>query len=149
MTLKEQLTADLKTAMRQKDTDRRDTLRLIQAAIKQEEIDSQTTLDDTGVQAVLVKQAKQRRESIADYEKGGREDLLAEEEKQLEIIEAYLPQMMSREEIEDIARQTIEALGVTDSKGMGQVMGQLMPQLKGKADGRVVNEVVRDLLQNQ
>jgi len=98
--------------------------------------------------AVLTKQAKQRRESIDDYKKAGRSEMVAKEERQLNIIEAYLPQMMSREDIEEIARQTIEESGVRDMKGMGQVMGQLMPKLKGQADGRVVNEVVRDLLQS-
>lgn len=146
MNLKEQLMADLKTAMREQNTDTRDTIRLLQAAIKQEEIDRQTTLDEAGVAAVLQKQAKQRRESIADYEKAGRADLVAEEEKQLAIIENYLPQMMSRGEVEAVARQTIAELGVTDARGMGQVMGALMPKLKGRADGRVVNEVVRQLL---
>lgn len=148
MTLKEQLTADLKSAMREKDIEKRDTIRLLQAAIKQEEIDEQTTLDDAGVIAILTKQAKQRRESISDYQKAGRPEMVAEEEKQLAIIESYLPQKMSRDEIEVIARQTITELGVTDIKSMGQVMGQLMPKLKGQADGREVNEVVRALLQS-
>lgn len=148
MTLKEQLTAELKTAMRGGNVERRDTIRLLQAAIKQEEIDNQVTLDDEGVTAVLLKQAKQRRESIADYTKAGREDLADEEQRQLAIIETFLPQMMSREEVEKVARQVITDLGVTDAKGMGQVMGRLMPQVKGKADGRIVNEVVRDLLQS-
>ena len=147
MTLKEQLMTDLKSAMRSGDTEKRDTIRLLQAAVKQEEIDNQVTLDDDGVSAVLQKQAKQRRESIADYEKAGRADLVEEEELQLSIIETYLPQMMSREEIETIARQVIAETDVTDIKGMGQVMGKLMPQVKGKADGRLVNEVVRELLQ--
>jgi len=148
MTLKEQLTADLKSAMREKDIEKRDTIRLLQAAIKQEEIDEQTTLDDAGVTAILTKQAKQRRESIDDYQKAGRPEMVAEEEKQLAIIESYLPQKMSREEIEVIARQTITELGVTEIKSMGQVMGQLMSKLKGQADGREVNEVVRALLQS-
>ncbi len=148
MTLKEQLNNDVKTAMREKDTDTRDTLRLLLAAIKQEEIDNQITLDDAGVQAVITKQAKQRRESIADYSKANRLDLVEEEEKQLVIIEKYLPQMMSKEEIRAIAETVIAETGVTDAKGMGQVMGKLMPQVKGKADGRLVNEVVRDLLNN-
>ncbi|MCP4360782.1 MAG: GatB/YqeY domain-containing protein [Chloroflexi bacterium] len=146
MSLKEQLTADLKTAMRAKDSQRRDTIRLVQAAIKQVEVDNQTTLDDAGVQVVLAKQAKQRRESIADFEKAGRTDLIAEEAAQLTIIEAYLPQMMSREEVEVVAAAAITELGVSDGKSMGQVMGVLMPKLKGKADGRIVNEVVRGLL---
>jgi len=146
MSLKEQLTADLKTAMRARDNQKRDTIRLLQAAIKQEEIDKQTILDDAGVQAILTKQAKQRRESIADFEKAGRTDLVAEETAQLTIIETYLPQMMSRAEVETIATAAIAELGVNDIKSMGQVMGVLMPKLKGKADGRIVNEVVRGLL---
>ena len=148
MTLRDQLNEDVKNAMRNKDTETRDTLRLLLAAIKQEEIDSQTTLDDAGVQAVINKQAKQRRESIDDYTKANRLDLVAEEEQQLTIIERYLPQMMSREEVEALAKAAIAETGVTDAKGMGQVMGKLMPQVKGKADGRLVNEVVRDLLNN-
>ncbi|HRQ37632.1 MAG TPA: GatB/YqeY domain-containing protein [Chloroflexota bacterium] len=148
MTLKEQLTDELKIAMRAGNVERRDTIRLLQAAIKQEEIDRQVTLDDTGVQAVLQKQAKQRRESIADYEKAGRPELAAEEQQQLTIIESFLPQMMSRDEVEQLARQVIADLGVTDVKEMGQVMGKLMPQVKGKADGRMVNDVVRSLIGN-
>ena len=148
MTLKEQLTDELKIAMRAGNVERRDTIRLLQAAIKQEEIDRQVTLDDAGVQAVLQKQAKQRRESIADYEKAGRPELAAEEQQQLTIIESFLPQMMSRDEVEQLARQVIADLGVSDVKEMGQVMGKLMPQVKGKADGRMVNDVVRSLIGN-
>ncbi len=149
MTLRDQLNEDVKNAMRAKDTETRDTLRLLLAAIKQEEIDNQVTLDDAGVQAVINKQAKQRRESIEEYTKANRLDLAEEEQQQLVIIERYLPQMMSREEVEAIAKQVIAETGVTDAKGMGQVMGKLMPQVKGKADGRLVNEVVRELLNNQ
>ncbi|HFE66191.1 MAG TPA: GatB/YqeY domain-containing protein [Chloroflexi bacterium] len=148
MTLKEQLNEDVKNAMRSGDKEKRDTLRLLQAAIKQAEIDGQTTLDDAGTQAVLTKQAKQRRESIADYEKAGRPELAEEERRQLVIIESYLPQMMSREEIEQLAVQAIAEVNASDVKDMGKVMGRLMPQLKGKADGRLVNEVVRGLLGN-
>lgn len=148
MTLKELLTDEVKIAMRAGNVERRDTIRLLQAAIKQEEIDRQVTLDDAGVLAVLQKQAKQRRESIADYEKAGRTDLIAEEQMQLTIIETFLPQMMSQAEVEQLARQAIAELGVTDAKGMGQVMAKLMPQVKGKADGRMVNEVVRSLIGN-
>lgn len=148
MTLKEQLTDELKIAMRAGNVERRDTIRLLQAAVKQEEIDRQVTLDDAGVQAVLQKQAKQRRESIADYEKAGRPELAAEEQQQLTIIESFLPQMMSRDEVEQLARQVIADLGVSDVKEMGLVMGKLMPQVKGKADGRLVNEVVRSLIGN-
>jgi uncharacterized protein YqeY len=149
MTLKEQLRADLATALRAGDTSKRDALRTLLAAIKQTEVDERTTLDDTGVQAVLVKQTKQRRESIADYEKAGRPDLVAKEKNDLAVIESYLPQLMTREEIRRIVVGVMAEMGITDSKGMGQLMARLMPQLKGKADGRVVNEVVRELLQTK
>ncbi|MCO5183916.1 MAG: GatB/YqeY domain-containing protein [Anaerolineae bacterium] len=149
MSVREQINADLKTAMRAGDTDTRDTLRSLNAAIKQTEVDSGEELDDSGVMAVLSKQAKQRRESIVDYEKAGRSDLVVVEQRELAVIERYLPQMMSRAEIEVVAAGVIEELGVTDVRGMGQVMGRLMPQLRGKADGRLINEVVNDLLREK
>ncbi len=149
MTLKEQVQQDRIAAMREGNTAKRNALSLLLAAIKQEEVDGQITLDDEGVMAVLMKQAKQRRESIADYEKAGRAEMAAGEQAELEIIESYLPQQMGRAEVEALAAAIIAELGVTDAKGMGQVMGKLMPKVKGQADGRLVNEVVRDLLKNQ
>lgn len=147
MDTSEQLRADLKEAMRGGDTEKRDVLRFLLAAVKQVEVDEQKTLDEAGVQQVLQKQAKQRRESIADYSKAGRQDLVDEEEAQLAVIESYLPRQMSREEIAALAGAAIAATGAHGPQDMGKVMGQLMPQVKGKADGRLVNEVVRDLLQ--
>jgi uncharacterized protein len=146
-TTKEQLQSDMREAMRAGDDERRNTLRLMMAAIKQAEVDQQKELDETGVQDVLTKQAKQRRESIADYEAAGRPEMAAQEQVELAIIETYLPQMMSREEVTQVATAVINQIGAADIKSMGAVMGQLMPQLKGKADGRLVNEVVRELLQ--
>jgi len=146
MLLKEQLQTDMKEAMRSGNKEKRDTIRLLLAAIKQVEVDEQKELDDAGVQNVIMKQAKQRRESIAEYEKAGRVDLVAVEKSELDIIESYLPQMMSREEIEVAAVKCIADIGATGSKDMGKVMGKLIPQLKGKADGRMVNDVVRSLL---
>lgn len=149
MELKVKLQSDMAEAMRQGDSERRDVLRMLLAAIKQVEIDNRAPLDDAGVQEVIARQAKQRRESIADAEQAGRTDLAAQEAAELVIIASYLPQMLNREEIESLAAQVIADLSVTDVKGMGQVMGRLMPQVKGKADGRLVNEVVRDLLQKK
>ncbi len=149
MSIKETLQKDRIAAMREGDTARRNAIGLLLAAIKQEEVDSQTSLDDEGVLVVLTKQAKQRRESIVDYEKAGRPEAAANEQAELAIIESFLPQQMGREEIKAAAAEIIAELGVTDVKGMGQIMGKLMPQLKGQADGRMVNEVVRELLQNQ
>lgn len=147
MSSSEQLRADLAAAMRDGDKEKRDVLRLLLAAIKQVEVDEQTTLDAAGVQQVLLKQAKQRRESIDDYTKAGRQDLVDEEEAQLAIIETYLPRQMSREQIAALAQEAIAASGAQGPADMGKVMGRLMPQVKGQADGRLVNEVVRDLLQ--
>lgn len=146
MTLKEQLRQDMANAMRAGDTQRRDVLRMIVAAVKQAEVDGRVELDDAGVEDVLRKQAKQRRESIADYEKAGRMDAAEKEAAEVVVIESYLPQMMTRDEVATLAAGVIAELGVTDAKGMGQVMSKLMPQVKGRADGRMVNEVVRELI---
>ena len=147
MDLKERLRADLNAAMRGHDTQRRDVLRMLLAAIQQTEVDSRLVLDDAGVQDVLRRQVKQRQESIADFTRAGRAEDVARETAEAALIETYLPQMMSREEIEQLARAAIAETGVSDAKGMGQVMSRLMPQVKGRADGRLVNEVVRGLLQ--
>ncbi|MBE2223217.1 MAG: GatB/YqeY domain-containing protein [Anaerolineae bacterium] len=146
MSLKEQLKQDTIDASKAGDNKRRDVLRMLQAAVKQVEVDDRVTLDDAGVEQVLTKQAKQRRESLAEYTKAGREDLAEQEKYELEIIEGYLPQLMSREEIEVLVKQVIMETGAASAKDTGLVMGKLMPQVKGKADGRLVNEVVREQL---
>ena len=146
MTLKDTLRSDVAAAMRAGEIQRRDVLRMVIAAIKQVEVDSRQELDDAGVQDVLRKQIKQRQESIADFTKAGRAEDVEREEAEIAIIQAYLPQMMSREEIERLARAVVAELGAVDAKATGQVMARLMPQVKGKADGRLVNDVVRGLL---
>jgi uncharacterized protein YqeY len=146
MTLKQRLKEDMAAAMRQGETERRNTLRLLLAAIQQVEVDERRELDDAGAMAVLQKQAKQRRESVADALKAGRPDLAQQEEKELAILGDYLPQMASRDEIQQLAQAIIDELGVADVKGMGQIMSRLMPHLKDRADGRLVNDVVRELL---
>ncbi len=146
MELKEKLREDMVKAVKEGDAQRRDVLRMVVAAIKQAEVDTRQPLDDQGVQDVLRKQLKQRQESIDDFTKAGRMDDVAKEQAESVIIEGYLPQMMSRQEIEQLARAAIAELGITDAKGMGQVMSRLMPQVKGRADGRLVNDVVRSLL---
>ena len=147
MSTKETLTANMKTAMREKDSHSRDVIRLMLAAIKQVEVDSGAELDEAGVMAVLTKQAKQRRDSIAVYTESGRIELAEVEQNELAVIEKYLPQMMSRDEIAQVATETIATMGVTDMSGMGKVMGKLMGQLKGKADGGLISAVVKEQLQ--
>jgi uncharacterized protein YqeY len=148
MSLKKQLQDDVTEAMRSGDVNRRDTLRLLLAAVKQEEVDHQTQLDDAGVEAVLAKQAKQRRETIVDAEKAGREEMVAKEAAELAVVESYLPEMMTRDEIRVAAEAVVSETGASGMQDMGKVMSQLMPKLQGNADGRLASEVVRELLQN-
>lgn len=146
MALKEQLNNDLKAAMREGDRMRRDTLRMLQAAIKQVEVDTQTGLDDQQIQAILQKEAKKRQEAIADFTRAGMPESAASEGSELAIIEGYLPQQASAEEIEARARQIIQEKNLSGPKNVGEVMRPLMDEFRGRADGRLVNETVRRLL---
>ncbi|MBE2270025.1 MAG: GatB/YqeY domain-containing protein [Anaerolinea sp.] len=146
MDVKVQLNEALKAAMVAKDSARRDVIRLMQSAVKQVEIDSQKTLADDDVLAILQKEVKKRRESADEARKAGREDIATSEEAEIAIIETFLPRQLTREEISAIVRQTIEQTGVTSPKEMGKLMGALMPKVKGIADGKLVNEVVREQL---
>lgn len=146
MDLKQQLQSDMATAMREGDVMRRDTLRMLIAAIKQEEVDRRVDLDNAGVEAVLTRQAKQRRESIDDAQQANRLDLVADEEAELAIIESYLPEQMTEDEIRVVATEVITEMNASGTQEMGRVMGRLMPELGGRADGRLVSQVVRELL---
>ena len=145
-TTREQLQNDLAEAMRAGEKRRRDVLRLLLAAIKQEEVDGDRPLDEEGVQRVLAKQAKQRRETIADAEKAGRQEMAAREREELAIIEEYVPEKMDRDEIRTVAEQVIDEMDAAGLQDMGPVMGRLMSQLRGQAEGHVVSDVVRQLL---
>jgi uncharacterized protein YqeY len=146
MGLKDRLEKDLRDALRNKDEQRKTTLRLVLAAIKNAEIDKRGELEEGELLAVLSKQAKQRRESAAQFAEGGREDLVAQEERELEIIEEYIPAQLSEKEIEARAREVIQEIGATTPSQMGDVMRVLMPQMKGRADGRLVNTIVTAIL---
>jgi len=146
MSLQKKLRSDLKDAMRQKDETRKRTIRLAMAAITNAEVAQKKELDDPGVLAVLAKEAKQRQESIEEYRKGGRDDLVQQEKAELAILQTYLPQLLSRQEIVTRAQATIEKLGASGMGQMGLVMKSLMQELRGQADGKLVNQVVRELL---
>lgn len=146
MNLKERLAQDLKQALKERDERRKSTIRLVRAAIKNAEIDRGRGLKDDEVLGVIAKEAKKRRESIAEFAKGGRQDLVDHEEAELQILLEYLPRQMTREEIVAMAQQVIEEVGATGPAQMGEVMRRLMPQLKGRADGKVVSQVVAGLL---
>jgi uncharacterized protein YqeY len=146
MSLKQQLQDDLQTAMREHDDHRRDTLRFTLAAVHNAEIAARDELDDAAVQDVLAKAVKQRRESIEEFRKGGREDLAQKEEAEIAILAGYLPERASRDEIAEAARAAIAELGASGPKDLGKVMPVLMQRFRGRADGGDINAVVRELL---
>ncbi|MBK9747864.1 MAG: GatB/YqeY domain-containing protein [Chloroflexi bacterium] len=144
--VKAKLSDALKAAMVAKDTVRRDVIRLMQSAVKQIEVDERKTLTNEDVLTILQKEVKKRRESAEEARKAGRDDIANGEETEIAIIEQFLPQQLSRAEIEVLVRDAIAQTGATSAKEMGKVMGVLMPKTKGVADGKLVNEVVRSLL---
>jgi uncharacterized protein len=146
MTMKEQLNNELKEAMRNKDTTRRDSIRLLLTVTKNAEIEKGGELTDAETMALFQKQAKQRRESIEAYEKGGRPELAEGERRELEIIEGYLPQQMGEEEIRQVVRDEIARVGVTSANDIGKIMGPLMGKLRGQADGSLVQRIAREEL---
>ena len=146
MSLKEQLNADLRDALRASDERRKSALRVALAALHNAEIQAGHALDDEGVVAVLAKEVKQRRESIDEFRKGARQDLVDREEAELAALMPYLPQQMSRQEIIDAARQVISEVGASGPADKGKVMPVLIGRVRGRADGREVNEVVTKLL---
>ena len=146
MSIKEKLRADLVAAMKARAELKVSTLRLITSAIKNKEIDERKELDDDGVLAVLNTAAKQRRDSIEQYEKGGRQDLADKEKAELVIIQEYLPQQLSKDEVTAFIKEAIAETGAAGAKDMGKVMKALMPKVKGKADGKLVNELVKEIL---
>ncbi len=146
MTIKEQLSADLKEAMKNKEAARRDLIRSLQAAIKQKEVDERTDLDDDAVIKVLMSEAKRRRETIEAFEQAGRGEGADTERGELGMIEAYLPQQLSREDLKAIAAAVIAEVEATSTKDISKIMPILMSKIQGQADGRTVNEVVKELL---
>jgi hypothetical protein len=146
MSLKERLAADLKDAMRERDERRRNMLRLTLAALHNAEIAAGGELDEAAGVDVLAKQAKQRRESIEEFRKAGRQDILEKEEAELALLSVYLPEPVSREEIDQAARQVIQETDAAGPRDIGKVMPILVQRFRGRADGREINEVVRELL---
>ncbi len=145
-TLKERIQAELHAALRSRNATRKSTLRLLTAAIHNAEIEARGPLDEDRVLAVIQKQAKQRRESIAEFEKGKRPDLVAREAAELAVLQEYLPQAASPEEIESAARQAIRETGASTPRDLGKVMPLLMQRLAGRVDGRSLSETVHRLL---
>lgn len=150
MNIQDKIISDIKEAMKAKEQDKLRVLRSLKAKLMEKEISErkggEAKLSDDQAVEVLMKAAKQRKESIEQFEDGGRNDLAENEKKELKIIEAYLPEMMSEEEVREVVKEKIEQLGASGMQDMGKVMGPLMGQLKGKADGSVVSKVVKEEL---
>jgi uncharacterized protein YqeY len=144
--LKQKLMDDLKQAMREGNTVKRSVIRLTIAAINNAEIARQSALEDVDILGVIAKEVRQRKESIEAFKLGKRADLVAQEEAEMAVLQEYLPQQMTREEIMAEARKVIAEVGAESIRDKGKVMPQLMAKLKGKADGRVINEIVTELL---
>ena len=144
--LKDQLTSDMKSSMKSGDKHRLGVVRLMLAALKQVEVDERIELDDARVVAILDKMAKQRRESISQYESAGRDDLADVEKAEIDIIQDYLPEALSEDEISKLVEQTISATGAATIKDMGKVMGALKPQLQGRADMGKVSQLIKSRL---
>ena len=146
MSLNAQIKADIKDAMRAKDTVKRDTLRNIQTAVKQIEVDERREVTDTDMQNIMMKYLKQREDAKTQFADAGRDDLVAKEEAEIEIVKAYLPEPMSDEELELTIKEIVASLGATSMKDMGKVMGQAKQTIGSKADGGRINICVKKLL---
>ena len=146
MTLKERISDDMKAAMRAGEKDRLATIRLVLAAIKQREVDERVTLDDTQVLAVLEKMVKQRKESIVQFESGGRADLVAKEASELTVLQAYLPAQLSDAELDALIAEAIASTGASSVKDMGKVMGVVKGKAAGRADMAVVGTRIKQKL---
>lgn len=146
MSLKEKLAEDLKSSMKNKDTVRKNTVQLVRTAILQIEKDKKVTLEDEDIIEVIAKQLKQRKDSLPEYEKSGREDLISELKREMEVLMEYLPQQLSEDELRPIVEEAVKSTGAASMKDMGKVMAAVMPQVKGRADGRAINAIAKALL---
>ncbi len=146
MSLKEVLAADLKTAMKEKDLIRKNTVQMVRSAILQFEKDNLKELDEDGVIEIIAKELKKRKDVLPEYEKSGRDDLIEDIKREIEVLLAYLPAQLTDEELKGIVEKAINDVGATSIKDMGKIMGKVMPETKGRADGKRINEIVKQIL---
>ena len=148
MTLKERLADDLKSAMKEKNTIRKNVVQMVRAAVLQFEKDNKVTLEDDGVLEVIAKQLKQRKDSLPDYEKSGRDDLIADLKAEMDVLMEYLPKQLTAEELQVILKEIIAETGASSIKDMGMIMKEISPKVKGKADMGLVNKLIKEKLNN-
>lgn len=146
--MKEELLKELKEAMKNKDELKKNTITLLRSAILQVEKDNQKELTEDEMIAIASKEVKKRKDSIKDYEKAGRDDIIEDLKKEIEILSKYLPEQLSNEEIEKLVEEAIGETNATSPRDMGKVMQNLRPKTNGKADGKVVSEIVKEKLSN-
>ena len=146
MALKDQLMNDLKDAMKDKDTIRKNTVQMVRSAVLQFEKDNKTELDDNGVIEVIAKELKKRKDVLPEYEKSGRDDLIEGLKREIETLLGYLPAQLSKEELMEIVKEAIAETGATSMKDMGRIMAAVMPKTKGRADGKEINAIVKEML---
>ncbi|MDQ0339633.1 uncharacterized protein YqeY [Caldalkalibacillus uzonensis] len=146
MSLAEQLNSDMKQAMKNKEKTRLSVIRMVKAALKNEEIKLGRALTDEDVLTVLSREMKQRKESLQEFEKAGRDDLVETLKEEISVLETYLPEQMSEDELRQLVSDTITEVGAVSKADMGKVMGAIMPKVKGKADGALVNRLVQEAL---
>ena len=147
MSLKERLLEDMKLAMRDKDSIKKNAIQMARAAVLQVEKDNKITLDDDGIIDIIAKEVKKRRDSLSDFEKGGRQDLVDDLKKEIDILLQYLPQQLSEEELEGIVKQAIEDTGASSARDLGKIMQAVLPKVKGRADGKMINQIAKRLLE--
>ena len=147
MSLKDKLMLDLKEAMKDKDTIRKNTVQLVRSGVLQIEKDKKIELDDDGVLDVISKELKKRRDSMPDYVKSGRQDLIDNLNKEIEVLLTYLPKQLTEDEIRAIVEEAVKETGATTMKDMGKVMANVTPKVKGRADNKIVSGLVKQMLQ--
>ncbi|MFD2672404.1 GatB/YqeY domain-containing protein [Marinicrinis sediminis] len=146
MSLSERLTEDMKQAMKNQDKFRLSVIRMIRSSVKNVEIEQKKTLDDNEVLDILNRELKQRKDSLQEFEKAGRDDLTENLHKEIEVITQYMPAQLTEEEIKTIVQQTIQEVGASSKADMGKVMGAVLPKVKGRADGKYVSQLVQQSL---
>jgi len=146
MSIKETLAQDLKLSMKEKDLIRKNTVQSIRAAILQVEKDNLTELDDDAIIDVIAKELKKRKDVLPDYEKSGREELITQLNREIEIVMGYLPSQLSEDELDEIVKAAVESTGASTMKDMGKIMAEVMPKIKGRADGKLVNALAKKYL---
>ncbi len=146
MSLKERLLEDMKLAMKDKDTVRKNAVQMARAAVLQVEKDNRITLEDDGIVEIIAKEVKKRRDSLPDFEKAGRQDLVDDLKREIEILLQYLPQQLTEAELEVFVKEAIQETGAASAKDMGRVMQAVMPKVKGRADGKMINQIAKKIL---